>query len=1159
MRCLGLVLTILLATFAWSLEPNLLTNGGLEKDADGDGVADGWFAEVHRHEGGEGFFALDTNIKVQGKFSQRIVHTSDKGWVRISQDGIPAKPNSRYLFRCWVKADCRFLLIVYAFKVDGSYDTFVVAEGRGTRDAGHESEWRLLSGIVGTPADARSFKVSLITDGKGTAWFDGVELILLERPPYIFVPTVIAIPKLDGDLSDDCWREAEPLTPFLELGTNKIAEPATVAKVVATQTHLFVAFHCNEPNPKAMRLQTPESGEPAYTDDCVEVYLDPQHTHSGFWQFVLTPKGNKWAQQVEPSRWARVWWLLPRPTQRIVPDGWQAKAKIGDNFWAAEIAIPFELLGFKPHAGQVIGINLCRSRKAGLRVEGEGREQNSAFAYLAERSFQHPERFPHATLMGVGLGEMDGKIVKSVRWRALGEVALSAKLSRPKPSVPDNFSKLVPKPQRIFVRNGQVSLTRNIAVVLPDGATELERTAAELLVDTLKNLWLQAAILNRLNATDRSTIVLTTFDRLPAELRINLPVDKLRTFFKQRGEEAYAIFVGVRDGGRGTRKTASFTLVSEPCIVVIGSTSHGVFNGVQTLRQLLFFCWDTGQGTRDKGEKLKLPVPRPSLLVPSVEIWDYPDLKLRGWHFVAPLRHELPFAEKLLEWFALMKFNTLVVEVDDRFPYERHPDIAHPQAMTKEEWLKFLAKARKLGFEVIPQVQTFGHFGYVLEKPKYRHLSELKEPHPRWGFYAYCPSNPETYKVVFDLFDEVIEVFKPRWFHIGHDEITFVPTGVCERCKATGKTAWQLLAEDIRKLHDYLKAKGIERVAMWCDQLEPDRTGGYAPFFTHFAVDLIPKEIVQFCWHYDARQTFPWLTRLKDKGFDVVACGWYHAQNVWRFAAESFDRRALGYCGTTWYGVTGFANAVDLMTAVVLGTQNSWSVDNPPIDKAPHPTNIAQDLWALVGERGRWGESLTEFACLDLSPFVNASLTRWGNEGVVQDRCVELEQTGNEIWCEGIPFRLVKVPNAPPQVVALSSDTTSHEVAPDLVAVPVGSKAKAIYLLLTTTARPTRTEDLYQRGRLDPRKVATLLVRYADGTEERVELIFRRHLTEWNDRLGCSHARVVWQGKTEQGYLLTLCAYEWRNPKPGVPIAFIALMSAGSSVQPVLVALTIGE
>lgn len=504
MRWFLLMVAILWATLAAAVEPNLLTNGSLEGDFDGDGVADGWFAEVHRQEGGEGTFALDGQAKVLGKFSQQINHTSEKGWVRVSQDGIPAQPNARYLFRCWVKANCRFLLIVYTFKADGSYDTFVIAQGQGTGD-----EWRLFSGTLATPTDARSFKVSLVTDSKGVAWFDGAELVLLERPPYVFVPVTAAAPKIDGNLSDACWQSAEMLTPFLELGTGKVAEPQTVAKIVATPTHLFVAFRCDEPNPQGMRLRTPESGEPAYTDDCVEVYLDPQHTHSGFWQFVVTPKGNKWAQYVEPSQWARVWWLLPRPAPRVVTDGWQCASQIGDKFWTAEIAVPFALLGFKPQAGSVVGINLCRSRKTGHGTRGMGQgEQNSAFAYFVPQTFQRPEKFPHVVLVGTGD-------------QGLGTGSKTASV-KPDEMPVDALQMLTPKPQRIIVYGKQqLKMQPTVQIVLPSGATELERTGANQLIQTLQQVGVTATISPQLRV-GTSSIVLATIDKLPS-LPFDLP------------------------------------------------------------------------------------------------------------------------------------------------------------------------------------------------------------------------------------------------------------------------------------------------------------------------------------------------------------------------------------------------------------------------------------------------------------------------------------------------------------------------------------------------------------------------------------------------------------------------------------------------------------
>jgi hypothetical protein len=67
---------------------------------------------------------------------------------------------------------------------------------------------------------------------------------------------------------------------------------------------------------------------------------------------------------------------------------------------------------------------------------------------------------------------------------------------------------------------------------------------------------------------------------------------------------------------------------------------------------------------------------------------------------------------------------------------------------------------------------------------------------------------------MFDVYDEYIEVIKPKMIHIGHDEWWGAPLDVCPRCK--GKDFSELFAGDINKIHGYMAAKGI-KIAMWGD------------------------------------------------------------------------------------------------------------------------------------------------------------------------------------------------------------------------------------------------------------------------------------------------------------------------------------------------------
>ncbi|MDQ1297430.1 MAG: Beta-N-acetylhexosaminidase, partial [Bacteroidota bacterium] len=71
-------------------------------------------------------------------------------------------------------------------------------------------------------------------------------------------------------------------------------------------------------------------------------------------------------------------------------------------------------------------------------------------------------------------------------------------------------------------------------------------------------------------------------------------------------------------------------------------------------------------------------------------------------------------------------------------------------------------------------------------------------------------------KLMFDVYDEYIDVIHPKMIHIGHDEWWGAPLDVCPRCK--GKDFSELFAGDVNKIHSYMAGKGI-KIAMWGDYL----------------------------------------------------------------------------------------------------------------------------------------------------------------------------------------------------------------------------------------------------------------------------------------------------------------------------------------------------
>ncbi|MBI5009433.1 MAG: family 20 glycosylhydrolase [Bacteroidia bacterium] len=179
----------------------------------------------------------------------------------------------------------------------------------------------------------------------------------------------------------------------------------------------------------------------------------------------------------------------------------------------------------------------------------------------------------------------------------------------------------------------------------------------------------------------------------------------------------------------------------------------------------------------------------------------------------------------------------------------------------KEEKIKFEDFADQYFIETIPEIPSLTHGYYLLTR------------HPELAEYpgdvypdTYCPSNPASYELMFDVYDEYIEVMKPKMVHIGHDEWWGAPMGVCPLCK--GKDHSELFAGDINKIHSYFADKNI-KIAMWGDYLlesvrdtlvqnRVSSTG--IRYQTPGAVrpevvrESIPKDILIFNWFWDSRK-----------------------------------------------------------------------------------------------------------------------------------------------------------------------------------------------------------------------------------------------------------------------------------------------------------------
>lgn len=227
---------------------------------------------------------------------------------------------------------------------------------------------------------------------------------------------------------------------------------------------------------------------------------------------------------------------------------------------------------------------------------------------------------------------------------------------------------------------------------------------------------------------------------------------------------------------------------------LVGNSLQGLFYGVQTLLQLM----------RQAPGGLELP---------EGTIDDWPDLELRVVHY--DTKHHQERLEAVLDMItrlAHFKVNAIDWEIEDKFAYQKHPQIGCPGAFTADQMKAITAHALRHHVQLIPIVQGPSHLAFVGKHDEFKPL--LEDPKNN---YMLCPSNEGTYRLLFDMYDELIAATPGcTYFHIGTDEPYFLGDGVACGCRARRDQIGQsgMMAEFIAKCADHLLKKG-RRPVCW--------------------------------------------------------------------------------------------------------------------------------------------------------------------------------------------------------------------------------------------------------------------------------------------------------------------------------------------------------
>ena len=674
----------------------------------------------------------------------------------------------------------------------------------------------------------------------------------------------------------------------------------------------------------------------------------------------------------------------------------------------------------------------------------------------------------------------------------------TAEVRRPQAAVPERVSSvwrptsdrptIIPAPQRIAWGQGAFVLGPDVTIQISAQATQEDGTVATMLRDELAEI---------------------------CGAKIDI----------QRGErDAGRCAIDLRlDASTAIRKEGYTLDASDSGVVIVGADRRGLFYGTQTLLQLV---------SADREGRPHVPV---------VSIQDWPDMGLRGFHLCFQAgRVDVDLAKRLIRYgIARSKMNTLVIEIEGGVKLHSHPEIARPDALTQSELRDIVGYAKSHFLEVIPQIQSLGHCDYWLFRGgQHKDLAETPD-RP----YDYCPSNPAVYQILFDIYDEILPIFEPRYFHIGYDEVRDL--GVCPRCK--GRAPHELFASDVKRLHGFLAKKGL-RVMMWPDMLVPWRNGG-PPRDVHKALDLLPKDIVMCDWDYRSAREFKGVSYFREAGFETTVTPWYDPTNNCHFASAGRAAGALGLIGSTWCGVK--EPLPKYFGGLLLSAEYAWSLGRPDVKELPYPP-LPQLARQLTPEPiGRASRGLL----LDLGPLCNRSFRDqegaagmgWLGFGPRHDMSA---LTPGKQWLQGTLFKILDAGETGRLCIVLRGThrfTSDKSFPTEIRGIVVNAKVSSL-VFLHTCGWPT------DRGQ----RVGHYRVHYEDGETCDLPVVYGDNVLEWNSRRPRTvlKAEIAWQGETAVGDNALLFSWRWHNPRPGVKVTTLDFAASDTPASPILVAVT---
>lgn len=307
------------------------------------------------------------------------------------------------------------------------------------------------------------------------------------------------------------------------------------------------------------------------------------------------------------------------------------------------------------------------------------------------------------------------------------------------------------------------------------------------------------------------------------------------------------VFALIKDAAIG--EEGYHLTVSTKSINIKANTPAGIISGIQTLLQTL-------PAIRTNAK----------LVVPCMEVTDYPRFKWRGMHLDVSRHFFGPnVIKQYLDLLAAYKFNTfhwhLVDDQGWRIEIKKYPALTNigawrvdqtnlvwgsrPQAKenevpsyggyyTQAQIKEIVAYAAERNITVVPEIEMPGHVAAAIASYPFLSCTQQQQLPLTGGNYTnmssnYCAGNDSVFHFLENVLTEVIQLFPSKYIHIGGDEVDKSSWKKCAKCQQRIrneklKDEEELQSYFIKRIEQFVSSKK-RKIVGWDEILE----GGLAP------------------------------------------------------------------------------------------------------------------------------------------------------------------------------------------------------------------------------------------------------------------------------------------------------------------------------------------